>query len=126
VPAHCLLWDRSLPGSPRLVLVIRGTKQLGDALLDASAAPVDLLGGRIHGGVLHGAVRLGDALRPILDRVMDASDTLHLTGHSLGGATAAALGLLLQAKAQDPTETTVKGPVRLRATILGCSARYVA
>ena len=139
VPAHCLLVDHPPDGSaggPRLVLVIRGTKQLGDALLDVSAAPEPLRDGQVHSGILLAARALagtvGRALqvvvasgaplrpsRPDAETPLLAWSELTLVGHSLGGGVAAVLGLLAQ---QGGGELALPASLRLRAVAFGCPA----
>lgn len=141
VPAHCLLVDRGGGGDgggapPRLVLVIRGTKQLGDALLDVSAAPEALGGGTAHAGVLRAARSLAAAVAPALQAALAspaaapaASERrrwreLTLVGHSLGGGIAAVLGLLAQSGALGGPAAAWAPPARggpaIRATSFGC------
>lgn len=97
-----------------LVVAFRGTAALEDCLLNASIRPQPLpldaelqrRGVRIalHGGFLEGALgqaaAVAAAVRAARRRLQQGAGTgLWLTGHSLGGAYAAALGLLLLADA---------------------------
>jgi hypothetical protein len=121
VPAYCLLLDPRFPAglSPprrRLVLVIRGTRQLGDALMDFAAAPERFLGGAAHSGVLHAAKALAVDVGPALARALvqfsggdKPVDELCIVGHSLGGGASALLAMMLLAKQQHPNFVAREG-----------------
>ena len=73
-----------------IVLSIRGTFCLKDAILDAVADEESFLHGKAHKGILHGAQKI---LSKVLDTIKEnihqyPSYSLTITGHSLGAGTA--------------------------------------
>ena len=73
-----------------LVLAIRGTFSVKDAVLDAVAEEEEFLGGRAHKGILSGArIILSQVVDPIKTFLAAHPDySLVVTGHSLGAGTA--------------------------------------
>ena len=75
-----------------LVLAIRGTFSLKDAVLDAMAEDVPFLGGFAHQGILSGAQlilsKVSGRLTEVLAQPEFANYSLVVTGHSLGAGTA--------------------------------------
>mmetsp|Transcript_24472 Transcript_24472/g.62245 ORF Transcript_24472/g.62245 Transcript_24472/m.62245 type:complete len:491 (+) Transcript_24472:503-1975(+) len=89
------------PTTNALVVTVRGTRNLCDAITDLDAHPefVEKLGAHVHRGALATVDRLLVLLRPIMVREMNMPErrpsSLVLTGHSLGGSVAVVLALLL-------------------------------
>lgn len=90
----------------RLVLCVRGSQEAPDAVTDLSALPVPFPssngksgGAAAHGGFLVAARLLAHTAAPLLAALQRAhpSYAVRLVGHSLGGAVAALLTLLLRA-----------------------------
>lgn len=98
-----------------VVLAIRGTHNIADALTDAAAASIDFKlersprdGGTtaVHGGMLRAALWLlaetHDPLRDALRSERCSGYALHITGHSLGGGCASLVSALLNDGVQLP------------------------
>jgi Lipase (class 3) len=83
-----------------VVLVIRGTKELGDALSDALLEPATYRGGRAHDGILQSAKWIHDSYREWIMHLRHVSQSTHvrlwLVGHSLGYVAAHDVSVLLQ------------------------------
>ncbi len=98
-----------------VVLAIRGTHNISDALTDAAAASLDFKLERskdadgptaVHGGMLRAALWLlaetHDPLRDALQSERCKGYSLHITGHSLGGGCASLVSALLNDGVQLP------------------------
>lgn len=98
-----------------VVLAIRGTNNISDALTDAAAASIDFKLNRakgeegpsaVHGGMLRAALWLlaetHDPLRDALHSDRCKGYALHITGHSLGGGCASLVSALLNDGVQLP------------------------
>jgi len=83
-----------------IAIVIRGTKDLSDAITDALLEPVPYNGGFAHGGILESGKNLAKKYCPKLKELLKHSgrDHLRLTlmGHSLGAAAASIAAMELQ------------------------------
>lgn len=82
-----------------LTLVIRGSKELGDLVTNLSADEEPFLGGRGHQGIVKSAYRLHYKLRAKLVRYLEIfrpPNGLVIVGHSLGGAVAAVMTMLIR------------------------------
>jgi len=111
MPAHFLMLHKNLAPLPRdaiqsilpwenrdssdltAVLVVRGTKDISDALADTMLTPVEYRDGYAHGGILQNGKNLAERYLPKLKALLDHSGRqkmkLFLVGHSLGAAAAA-------------------------------------
>lgn len=113
MPAHYVAVDRNIES---VVVCIRGTANLLDSLTDITAThdPIavrrhagtadDLVHGHGHSGVLRSARNLFDLIREPTLAALRANRgyELLLTGHSLGGAIASVLSLIMRDDAQFP------------------------
>lgn len=87
-----------------VVVAVRGSKELADVVTNLSAEVEPFLGGHGHQGVVKSAHNLHEGLRPALAEFVDRyepSGGVVVVGHSLGGAVAAALTLLLRQPSLD-------------------------
>jgi hypothetical protein len=86
-PDFVILRDRK---SSSIVLVIRGTFDRKDVLIDLNCKEAPFLDGVAHGGILTGARNILEKAGPILKNALQENPTYHLiiTGHSLGAGTA--------------------------------------
>jgi hypothetical protein len=88
-----LPWERQQDSELTAVLVVRGTKDLSDALADAMLTPVEYRDGHAHGGILENGKNLANRYLPKLKALLQHSGRqkirLFLVGHSLGAAAAA-------------------------------------
>lgn len=83
----------------RVAVVVRGSKELADMVTNLSAEVEQFLGGYGHQGVVRSAYNLYEKLRPTLTELLDRFEPqggLVIVGHSLGGAVASALTMLLR------------------------------
>lgn len=79
-----------------VVLVIRGTLTLSDALTDITCTLRDFLGGKAHHGISISAVNIFEDIQTILEAVLYRTRyDLVICGHSLGGGTAVLLTLYI-------------------------------
>eukprot|EP00667_Euglena_gracilis_P015225 EG_transcript_15822 len=92
----------------RVVVTIRGTMSLADALTDVAAEPVRMEVGDgeavVHQGMMLAATNLFASVRqPILQALAEnPSYDLVVTGHSLGGGSAILLTLLMRTSPDEP------------------------
>ena len=76
-----------------LVLAVRGTSNVNNALVDLAfkLRPDPLAGIKLHSGFALAASEIYKSIEPLLDR----NKTIHTTGHSLGGAAALIIAMYL-------------------------------
>lgn len=88
-----LPWERSDDSELTVTLVVRGTKDLSDALADALLEPAEYRDGYAHGGILENGKNLAERYLPKLKSLLQHSNRdklrLYLVGHSLGAGAAA-------------------------------------
>jgi Lipase (class 3) len=101
-PAHFIAVKRAQPiWSPYLEVLIsvRGTKTIEDALTDLLCDYKDYKGGKAHSGVLNGGQYLAQRHKPLLMKLLKSSGKkeikLTLVGHSLGAGAASIIGMEL-------------------------------
>ncbi|KAA8491850.1 Sn1-specific diacylglycerol lipase alpha [Porphyridium purpureum] len=101
MPAHFVVVEVS---ARRCVMSIRGSKEWRDFCADLTFATAPLLGGQVHKGFLKAALALQQHWEDRLVHILSAqgqADELVITGHSLGGAVAMLLAILLRTKARN-------------------------
>jgi hypothetical protein len=78
------------PKTMSIVLVIRGTFDGKDVLIDLNCKEATFIDGFAHGGILTGARNILEKAEPILKKALQNNPTYQLvvTGHSLGAGTA--------------------------------------
>ena len=88
-----LPWKTKKDDVIQVGLVIRGTKNIADALADGMLEPVEYRGGHAHGGILLTGKALVEKHLPRLKELLKYSGrnkiSLYLVGHSLGAGAAA-------------------------------------
>lgn len=97
-----------------LLLSVRGSRDVGDLLTNLSSDAEPFLAGTAHQGIVRSARNLHAHLRPILAQQFVKSSSasklrhgLIILGHSLGGAVAAALTMLLRYSRPPRTESPI-------------------
>jgi hypothetical protein len=97
VPAFFIAVDKDLEA---IVVSIRGTYSFSDTMVNFTAAPEEFSGGTAHGGMLTTAKELLNHLKTRINftQVLREHPTysLLLTGHSMGGAVAAFMAMMLK------------------------------
>lgn len=79
----------------KILVVITGTKKVGDVLINIRyQEEIDPVIGACHGGFLGSAKRIHENIRPSLERNPDKK--VVIIGHSLGGAVAKLLSLIIK------------------------------
>ena len=103
-PRFVVLTDHS---ESTIVLCIRGTYSLGDAVLDIVCDEVPFLDGYAHHGMVDGAYRILNKVMPTI-RVLLLEQfpgyKLRVTGHSLGAGTAELITLILLSNTNEDRE----------------------
>lgn len=93
-----LPWETKPNIELQITLVVRGTKDLADAIADTMLKPVDFLGGKAHGGILASGTALVEKYTPKLKELLKHSGRdkirLYIVGHSLGAGKAMSLFLI--------------------------------
>lgn len=102
-PAHYIAVKRAQTyWSPYLevLLVVRGTKTIGDALTDLLCEDVPYRGGKAHSGILEGGQHLVEKHKEMLLKLLESSGKrkvkLTCVGHSLGAGCASIIGMELR------------------------------
>ena len=87
----------------RVILSIRGTWEIHDALTDVSSASVKFLNGWAHGGIIVSAWQVVKRMLPAAAAAMAerAGFEFMVTGHSLGGGVAACVTMLMHSADRD-------------------------
>jgi hypothetical protein len=93
-PKSKLPWKRAVEEDElEVMLVVRGTKSLGDMLSDGLLEAVDYRGYKAHGGIMKSGTYIADKhlnrLRDLLEASGRSKLKLWIFGHSLGAGTAA-------------------------------------
>ena len=94
-PRFVVLTDHS---EDTVVLTIRGTYSIGDAIIDIVCDEVPFLDGFAHHGMVDGAHRILNKVLPFLKSLLLDSFPgykLRVTGHSLGAGTAELITMIL-------------------------------
>ena len=108
-PKFAVLVDRE---NERVVLAIRGTQSLNDAIIDAICDEEPFLDGFAHKGILRGAKRVLSLGLPVVKEALKANPgyKLLVTGHSLGAGTSelVTLELMLGSEHSLPRGTEVE------------------
>jgi len=94
-PGFVVLTDHSVSS---VILAIRGTYSIGDAILDIVCDEVPFLDGFAHHGMVDGANRILTKALPVLQSLLVdrfPSYKLRVTGHSLGAGTAELITMIL-------------------------------
>jgi hypothetical protein len=99
-PAHFIALKRGASGWSKnleILLVIRGTKQIGDFLSDALLDAVDYRGGKCHSGIMLGGQYIAEKHLSFFRDLLELSDKtkikLTILGHSLGAGMASVAGI---------------------------------
>eukprot|EP00741_Cyanophora_paradoxa_P007257 tig00001095_g7020.t1 len=94
-PAFYIALD---PQTKSLLLCIRGTKQIKDALTDLTTSVHAFQGGHVHMGMLMAALWFRQHVVKLLHShlKLHRDSSLRILGHSLGAGTAALLAIMLQ------------------------------
>ncbi|KAG9396136.1 Lipase (class 3) [Carpediemonas membranifera] len=82
-----------------IVISLRGTYYVCDAITDLVASASDFMGGQCHKGMLRTAENIVDEIRDELRRVVavrGADYPVTITGHSLGGSVGSILAMMLK------------------------------
>ena len=103
-PRFVILTDHS---NQNVVLCIRGTYSIGDAILDIVCDEVPFLDGFAHHGMVDGANRILAKSMPVLRSLLldrFPGYKLRVTGHSLGAGTAELITMLLISKTHEESQ----------------------
>ncbi|KAK9817785.1 hypothetical protein WJX72_002124 [[Myrmecia] bisecta] len=87
------------PQHKQVILAVRGTKSLHDALTNLASSAEPFMGGQAHLGMLRSAEWLKENELDMLAKLLKEHEgySLRIIGHSLGGGTASLLCMLLRA-----------------------------
>jgi hypothetical protein len=100
-PAHFIAVQIDQPVAHKndlsVLVGIRGTKTLADAVTDLLCEPTDYRGGKAHGFLVNCAQYLTERHTPLLEELLERSGkskiVMSLTGHSLGAGVASIAGI---------------------------------
>ena len=95
MPAHFII-ERRKNEEKEILIVVRGTMELGDAISSTLCASEILLEGKCHGGISDAAHYLFDKHRHLIRICSEAGYKIQLCGHSYGGGAASVLGIMLR------------------------------
>mmetsp|Transcript_33095 Transcript_33095/g.43572 ORF Transcript_33095/g.43572 Transcript_33095/m.43572 type:complete len:620 (-) Transcript_33095:553-2412(-) len=95
LPIHFIMADHKMK---RVVLSIRGSKDMSDIAIGARIRPLEIGGDQYHGGIATAAVALAEQILPRLENLIQQYPDYEfsITGHSLGAGTAALMAILLR------------------------------
>ena len=109
VPHFMIFTDES---TKSVVLAIRGTSSIKDAIVDVVAKEMEFLDGYAHFGMVRSAERIIDESGQTLKKAFETYPGYRfvITGHSLGGGTAILTTMLVLSRNDtvDPKRTKVK------------------
>jgi len=93
------------------VLVIRGTFDFKDVLIDLNSDDSPFLDGQAHTGILTGAKEILKKVKPILTQEMNKKPNYQLviTGHSLGAGTAELITMMILTNKEDHADLVKHG-----------------
>jgi hypothetical protein len=96
-----------------LVLALRGTDQIIDWITNLEVAQIKGLGGYVHQGFWDSLESVWDEILKRVEDLLDAGQTVWVTGHSLGGALATLASARLQQAGIEPYITCTFGAPRV-------------
>ena len=99
-PAHFII-ERRTKEEKEILIAVRGTMELGDAISSTLCASETLFEGMCHGGILNAANYLFDEHRHLIRICSEAGYKIRLCGHSYGGGAASVLAMMLKSSLPD-------------------------
>ena len=95
MPAHFII-ERRTESEKEILITVRGTMELGDAISSTLCASETLFEGKCHGGIANAANYLFDKHRHLIRICSEAGYKIRLCGHSYGGGAASVLAMMLK------------------------------
>ncbi|KNC56138.1 uncharacterized protein AMSG_02153 [Thecamonas trahens ATCC 50062] len=124
-PGYMIVND---PNRKEILVVMRGTNNLNDVLTDISAAAVNAYGGEVHEGFYQSTQWFLRKRKKTILKLLDRNPgyMLKVTGHSLGGATAAMIALDLRPSLGKQVSAVVFAPAAgFSAKLAKSTTKYV-